>query len=142
MKTIKPIFLTLCLFVVTCLFVQAKPDHKSVIAREHIISQYIQCTTQGEVGGISQLLDENFKECMPLKGKTVIYSKEQVVSFLRSTKGLVQNCTTDYSWVESSDKVAIAKVEMKYPDFTRVDYITLNNIGGAWKVTHVAASYE
>src|SRR5690606_34079785 len=110
--------------------------------REYVLSQYIQCITQGEVAGISQLLDDNFEECISTKGKTKTFSKEQMVAFFKSNEGTVQNCTTKSSFIELNNKVAIAKVEMKYLEFTRTNYITLSNMGDVWKITHVSTSYK
>ena len=35
-----------------------------------------------------------------------------------------------------SGDVAIAKVELDYPDMRFVDYFTLAKLGGDWKITH------
>lgn len=142
MKTIKTSFLTLSLLLITALFVQAKPDRKPEITCEYVLARYVQCITQGETDGIGKLLDDSFEEGIPIKGKTETFSKEQIVAFFKANEGTIQNCTTASSFIELSDKVAIAKVELKYPDFTRVNYVTLSNTGNVWKITHISTSYK
>jgi len=44
--------------------------------------------------------------------------------------------------MEQSGDYSIAKVEMKYRDFTKVDYVTLSKEGADWKVSQVVTTYK
>ncbi|AIM36748.1 nuclear transport factor 2 family protein [Sphingobacterium sp. SG20118] len=107
-----------------------------------VIDSYIQITTVGNTEGIQKLFSNDFKWTQSSNAKTKTYNKTDLVNFLKVHKGLIQNCKTSYSIMEKNDNCVMAKVEMKYDNFTKVECITLCNENQEWKITQIIESYK
>lgn len=140
MKNLIKTLLTFSFMIVACSFVKADPKTASK-PMNYTLTKFIEGTTLGEISGLPVLLDDGFKMDINCGSRTFSFNKKQVVDFMKKTKHIVQNCSTTYKVVEENDDVTIAKVEMKYPNFTRVNYVTLVNHGSYWSITNVSSSY-
>lgn len=69
------------------------------------------------------------------------FNKKQYLKFLKESEGAKFNCETTYEILDQSGKTCIAKASMKFKQFTRVDYITLNQSEDGWKVSKVVTTY-
>jgi hypothetical protein len=107
-----------------------------------VIDSYMQITTLGNTEGIHHLFADDFKWTQSSNAKTKTYSKSELVNFLKGHKGLIQNCKTNYTIMEKNANCVMAKVEMKYENFTKVECITLCNENQEWKITQIIESYK
>lgn len=69
------------------------------------------------------------------------FNKKQYLQFLKDTKGFKFDCETSYQIMDETGKSCVAKATLKFPNFTRVDYITLNKSEEGWKVSKVVTTY-
>ena len=102
----------------------------------------MQITTKGNTEGIQHLFSSDFKWTQSSNAKTKIYSKTDLVNYLKSHKGLSQNCQSTYTIVEKNDNCVIARIEMKYENFTKIECITLCNENQEWKINQIVESYK
>ena len=56
----------------------------------------------------------------------------------------IEACSADKAirQLESNANIAIVKVDMKYSDFTRSNYVTIANTGNGWKITNVYSTFS
>lgn len=142
MKTLNSVILTLSLLLSTSIFAEASQVPKENRTVNNAISKYIECATQGKTSDIAELLDDSFKLCVSYNGTNKSYSKKQWVDYMKQTKSILRNCSTSYSLVENNSNFSIAKVEMEYPTFTKIDYVTMSSKHGDWTITNVFSTYK
>lgn len=109
------------------------------VKSEKIISTYLEATTLGSVDLNTFLFAEDF-EYRNNSNKDV-FSKKEYLQFLKAHKGIVYDCKTSYEILDQSGQTCLAKAIMTFENFTRVDYITLNQGNEGWKVSEVITSY-
>lgn len=141
MKTLKSVTLALALLI-TCSFAKAADEPTANLTRVHAINVYLDAMTRGKVDGLSQVVDASAKFNM-LRGSTIMsFDKKQMTDFLKAEKNVEQTCTTNTEVVESNLNIAVVKVDMKYHDFTRSNYVTIANTGKGWKITNVYSVFK
>ena len=69
------------------------------------------------------------------------YNRSQYLQHLKVTKGLKFDCETDYQILDETGNSCVAKAIMKFDNFTRVDFITLNKTEDGWKISKVETTY-
>lgn len=107
-----------------------------------VIDSYIQITTKGNTEGIQHLFSKDFKWTQSSNAKTKTCNRTDLITYLKSNKGLIQNCITTYSIVEKNNNCVIVKIEMKYDSFTKVECITLCNENQEWTINQIIESYK
>jgi hypothetical protein len=70
------------------------------------------------------------------------HSREAVVKFLKKQKGEKLNCTVSTDILEESADYMIAKVTLKFENFTKTDLVTLEREGNSWKVLKLINVYK
>ena len=140
MKTLKNIALVMLLTLSSYGFTQAAPDKPGTM-KDQVISAYIDCTTQGNLQNMDQIFSDNFQHTMNRNGNLFTINKKEMIDFLKATKDVKQNCETTYSIVEESRDCMIAKVSMKYANFTKVDLVTICAGEAGWSVSQVVSTY-
>jgi hypothetical protein len=65
-----------------------------------------------------------------------------VVKLLKKQKGEKLNCTVSTDILEESADYMVAKVTLKFEDFTKTDLVTLERVGNDWKVSKSINSYK
>ncbi len=65
-----------------------------------------------------------------------------MTDFLKAGKNVEQACTTSTRVVENNAYMAVVKVDMKFDQFTRSNYVTLVNTGNGWKITNVYSIFK
>ncbi|MNF03807.1 hypothetical protein D3C80_2031980 [compost metagenome] len=70
------------------------------------------------------------------------HSREAVVKSLKKQKGEKLNCTVTTDIIEESADYIVAKVTLKFEDFTKTDLVTLVREGNSWKVSKSINSYK
>ncbi|RYY07338.1 MAG: hypothetical protein EOP43_03555 [Sphingobacteriaceae bacterium] len=137
MKTVKVTFLALSLFCLLGVVKAEKPKNRTVFTMKFSISSFIDADTRGLCNGLANIINDNAKFTMMRGDQLISCNKKQIVNYLEKLRGIQQNCTTSYDVIEAADKYALIKVVMKYPAFTRFNYVTMNECSDGWKITNV-----
>lgn len=105
----------------------------------NIISTYLDAATAGSTTFNNFLFAEDFEYRNTANDKC--HNKKTYTLFLKANEGLRFNCETTYEILDECSKACVAKAIIKFPTFTRIDYITLNHSQDGWKVSKVVTTY-
>src|SRR5690606_37600487 len=105
---------------------------------DYTLNKYIEATTQGQSEDFHQYLDETFKIGINHGRKANRYSKQQFMKDLKDQKNVVLDCKSTFTVVEQSDNCALARIVMKYPTFTKINYVNMCNTSDGWKITDIS----
>ncbi len=137
MKTFKITFVALTLFL---LIGNVKADKPKIHAYSNLklsISTFIDADTRGICDGLTEIIDDNARFNAMHAGHVLSFNKKQMVNYMQSLEGVEQNCTTSYDVIEAHGNYVLVKVEMKYPTFSRFNYVTITECKGGWKIINV-----
>lgn len=143
MKTLKSLITGVCLFL-ACTAAKANTNTKDdrTATPNTALETYINAIGHGDVKNLDQVIDESATFSM-LRGKNVVsYDKNEILNFYNESKGHEQNCVIRTSFVNRSATVTIARVDMKYENFVRSNYVTLSRVGNSWKITNVYSVFS
>ncbi|WP_425275600.1 nuclear transport factor 2 family protein [Sphingobacterium detergens] len=105
------------------------------------LEHYVAVTTEGESAGVEQIFATDFSQkVQSANAKT--NNRGQVVKYLKKQKGERLNCTVSAYILEESADYMVAKVTLKFEDFTKTDLVTLAREGNVWKVSKSINSYK
>ena len=105
------------------------------------IEHYVAVTTEGESAGVEQLFAKDFNQkVQSANAKT--NSRDVVVKYLKKQKGEKLNCALSTEILEESVDYMVAKVTLKFENFTKTDLVTLEREGSGWKVCKSINSYK
>ncbi|AMR30205.1 hypothetical protein A0256_01610 [Mucilaginibacter sp. PAMC 26640] len=142
MKKLKSIMLGLTLLVVCSAAKATTLNDNDNLTATHAVNTYVDAMTRGRLSGLNEVLDSSVKFSM-LRGKKLLsFSKKEMMDFFKADKNVEQSCTTSTSIVESNADVKLVKVDMKFQEFTRTNYVTLANTGDGWKITNVYSVFK
>ncbi|MDR2269568.1 MAG: nuclear transport factor 2 family protein [Sphingobacterium sp.] len=102
------------------------------------LDHYVAVTTEGESAGVEQLFAADFSQ----KANATTNSRDELVKFFKKQKGEKLNCTVSTDIIEESTDYMVAKVTLKFEDFTKTDLVTLVREGNDWKVSKSINSYK
>ena len=140
MKTLKSLFLGLALLVITNVVKADEPA--AVITRNQAISTYINAMTLGNNAGLNEVIDQSAKFSI-LRGKGVIsFDKADLMKFADQNQNIKQACTTTTTEIESNADMSVVRVDMKFENFTRSNYVTMANTEDGWKITNVYSVFK
>ncbi|MFD2160780.1 nuclear transport factor 2 family protein [Paradesertivirga mongoliensis] len=140
MKTIQT--LLAATFMVLSLNSFATEDPKSQkLGMDYALKTYIDAIASGKVKGFAEILDSDVKFTVTRGEKIINYSKSEMLSSLKNSENISQNCQTDHTIVEQSATQAIIKVTMKYDAFSRINYVTMAQTSKGWKITNVSSVF-
>ncbi len=141
MKSLKS--LTAALLIIFSASAFANDETKSnKLQMDYAIHTYIEAVNNGKIKDLPSVLDPDVKFTFT-KGKEIKnYGKTEIMESLKSSENIVQNCQTDYSVIESNPAQAIVKVTMKYENFSKINFVTLNNTSKGWKIITVSTSFN
>ncbi|WP_270087993.1 nuclear transport factor 2 family protein [Sphingobacterium sp. SYP-B4668] len=106
----------------------------------NIIKTYMEATALGNTAFNEHLFAKDFQYQTAANPNTK-FNKKQYSTFLKATKGLQYDCKTSYDILDESKDCCVAKATMQFPNFTRVDYITLCRSQDSWQVSKVVTTY-
>lgn len=141
MKTLK---LTSIFFSLFLLIGSAKadgPKKRALLTVKYSISSFIDADAHSNCDGLSGIISDNAKFSMMRGDQLLSFDKKQLIQHMESLRGVMQNCTTDYTVVEAHGNYSLIKVEMKYPTFSRINYVTMNECSDGWKITNVSSIF-
>jgi hypothetical protein len=136
MKTLKTMMLGLAMLAL-CGAVKANTNDNGKLTKNYAINTYIDAMTRGKLAGLNDVLDQSAAFNM-VRGKQVLsFGKKQMLDYFQSNKNVEQQCTTSTTVVENNAGIAIVKVDMKFENFTRSNYVTIAHTANGWKITNV-----
>ncbi|WP_333578093.1 nuclear transport factor 2 family protein [Sphingobacterium sp.] len=105
------------------------------------LDHYVAVTTEGESAGVEQLFAADFNQKIQATN-VQSNSRSEVVKSLKKQKGEKLNCTVSTDIIEESADYMVAKVTLKFENFTKTDLVTLERVGNDWKVSKSINSYK
>lgn len=109
----------------------------------YAVDAYVKAVSLGQNAGLGEVLDNsNFKLTMVRGENTVTYNKTEFLDFMKTTEDVKQDCKVVVTPNEGSPDATVVKVSMEYKDFTRVNYVTLNNTSDGWKITSIYSVFK
>ncbi len=141
---VKTFFAAALIAVSTFAMAADKPASKAEKANVNLstadfaLDHYVAVTTEGESAGVAQLFAADFSQ----KANATINSRDELVKFFKKQKGEKLNCTVSTDIIEESTDYMVAKVTLKFEDFTKTDLVTLVREGNDWKVSKSINSYK
>jgi thioredoxin reductase len=105
------------------------------------LDRYVAVTTAGESAGLEQLFAEDFNQKIQAFN-TQSNNRSEVVKSLKKQKGEKLNCIVSTDIIEYSADYMVAKVTLKFENFTKTDLVTLEREGNEWKVSKSINSYK
>jgi hypothetical protein len=137
MKTLVKTFTAAALIAVSTFAMAAEgPRAKTTKANVNLsaadlaLDHYIAVTTAGESAGLEQLFAEDFNQKIQITN-ALSNSRSEVVKSLKKQKGEKLNCTVNTDIIEESADYMVAKVTLKFENFTKTDLVTLEREGNA-----------
>ncbi|WP_336833640.1 hypothetical protein [Sphingobacterium siyangense] len=105
------------------------------------LDHYVAVTTEGESAGVEQLFAADFNQKIQATNAQS-NSRSAVVKLLKKQKGEKLNCPVSTDILEDSADYMVAKVTLKFENFTKTDLVTLEREGNSWKVSKSINSYK
>ncbi|MFA4976829.1 MAG: nuclear transport factor 2 family protein [Sphingobacterium sp.] len=120
---------------------KAKKANINLSTADFALEHYVAITTEGESAGVEQLFTEDFNQ--KIQATTAqSHNREAVIKSLKKQKGEKLNCTVITDILEESADYMVAKVTLKFENFTKTDLVTLVHVGNDWKVSKSINSYN
>jgi len=148
MKTLVKTFAAAALIAVSTFAMAAEgPGSKAAKANVNLstadfaLEHYVAVITEGESAGVEQLFAEDFSQKIQASNAQS-YNRSAVVKSLKKQKGEKLNCTVTTDIIEESADYLVAKVTLKFENFTKTDLVTLERVGNDWKVSKSINSYK
>ncbi|MNK09258.1 hypothetical protein D3C87_272120 [compost metagenome] len=148
MKTLVKTFAAAALIAVSTFAMAAeRPGAKATKTNVNLstadltLDHYVAVTTEGESAGVEQLFAEDFNQKIQATNAQS-NSRSAVVKLLKKQKGEKLNCTVSTDILEESADYMVAKVTLKFENFTKTDLVTLERVGNDWKVFKSINSYK
>jgi hypothetical protein len=148
MKTLVKTFAAATLIAVSTFAMAAEgPGSKSAKATINLstadfaLEHYVAVTTEGESAGVEQLFAEDFNQKIQ-SSNAQSHGREAVVKSLKKQKGEKLNCAVSTEILEESADYMVAKVTLKFENFTKTDLVTLEREGNNWIVSKSINSYK
>jgi hypothetical protein len=128
--------------LVLCGAATAKSTDNGKLTQTYAVNTYVDAMTRGKLNGLNDVLDKSAAFSMVRGNQVLSFDKKEMINYLHSNRNTEQVCTTSTSMVENNPNLAIVKVDMKYDNFTRSNYITVVNTGSGWKITNVYSTFS
>ncbi len=148
MKTLVKTFAAAALIAVSTFTMAAEgPGSKAAKANVNLstadfaLDHYVAVTTEGESAGVEQLFATDFSQKIQASN-VQNHSRSAVVKLLKKQKGEKLNCAVSTDIIEESADYMVAKVTLKFENFTKTDLVTLVREGNDWKVSSSVNAYK
>ena len=118
------------------------PNKNEKLTMRYAISAYVDAFAHGRSIGLAEIIDDNAKFCHTRGQRVFSFTKTEILESLKSQKNVEQNCTTTSRIVENTGNLVVYKVQMKYENFSRINYVTMSDTGSGWKITNVSSVFS
>lgn len=140
MKTLKSITAALLIVLSTSAF--AKDDTKAEkLNISYTLKTYIDAIAHGKVEGLTEVMDKDVKFTTTRGQQIINHNKNQMLESMKSLQNIEQNCSTEFSIVESTPTQSVVKVTLKYEHFSKISYLNIANTVNGWKIVSVSTSF-
>ncbi len=140
MKTLKTIAAALLMVLSVSAF--ANDDSKIEKSKiNYALKAYVDAVAHGKIEGLADVLDKDIKFTTTRGEQIINYNKVQMLNSLRHLQNVEQNCSTEFSIMESTPTQSVVKVTMKYEGFSKISYLSMANTNQGWKIVSVATSF-
>ncbi len=148
MKTLVKTFAAAALIAVSTFAMAAEgPGSKSAKANVNLstadfaLEHYVAVTTEGESAGVEQIFAADFSQKVQASNAQT-HSRSALIKSLKKQKGEKLNCAVSTDIIEESADYMVAKVTLKFENFTKTDLVTLVREGNNWKVSSSVNAYK
>ncbi|MGJ1414604.1 hypothetical protein ACR784_24465 [Sphingobacterium multivorum] len=107
---------------------KATKTNVNLSTADFALEHYVAVTTEGESAGVEQLFAGDFSQKIQ-SSNAQSNSRTGVVKLLKKQKGEKLNCTVSTDIIEESADYMVAKVTLKFENFTKTDLVTLERVG-------------
>ena len=143
MKTTLKTTLIALLLTVTYNFTKAAtPNVNEKLTMRYAIAAYVDAFAHGHFDGLAEVIDDSAKFSQNRGQKILSFSKNDIIESLKSQQNVEQNCKTTARVVENTGNLVVYKVQMKYDNFVRINYVTMTDTGAGWKITNVSTVFN
>lgn len=140
MKTLKSF--TAALLIVLSASAFAKDDTKAEkLNISYTLKTYIDAVAHGKVEGLVDVMDKDVKFTTTRGQQIINHNKNQMLESMKGLQNVEQNCSTEFSIVESTPTQSVVKVTMKYEHFSKISYLNIANTKDGWKIVSVSTSF-
>src|SRR5690606_5565960 len=122
--TLKTIAAALIMVTSLSSFASEKANPLKNVESDMVIGSYVDAVTVGSIDLNKFLFADDFQYRNLSNNDRA--GKKEYIKFLKANKGMQYNCESSYKILSLDGKVCGAKATMAFDNFTRVDYITLN----------------
>ncbi|RKE52704.1 nuclear transport factor 2 family protein [Sphingobacterium detergens] len=146
-RLVKTLTAAVLFAVSTCTMAAEGPGSKSekvsinLSTADFALEHYVAVTTMGESVGLEQLFAEDFSQKIQAANVST-YGRSTVIKSLKKQKGEILNCKVNIKIVEKSTDYMIAKIVLKFDNFSMTDLVTLVYENESWKVSKSIHSYQ
>ena len=137
--TLKTIAAALIMVTSLSSFASEKANPLKNAESDMVIGTYLEAVTVGSIDLNKFLFADDFQYSNLNNNDRA--GKKEYIKFLKANKGAQYDCESSYEILSQGGKVCVAKTTMAFDNFTRVDYITLNQGKDGWKVSKVETTY-
>lgn len=103
-----------------------------------VISNYMDSYMTGNYKKMGKILSEDVHVKTPRLDTVLVQNKDNLLTQIKQTGSIDQNCRSNYEVLDKSDAMIIARVDFKYNDFTQRNYLVLEkNDNKQWEITQV-----
>lgn len=142
MKTLKTILIALFITLTYNVSKASIPNINEKLTMHYAITTYVNAFTHGKTSGLANIIDDSAKFSHNRGEKIISFNKNQILESLANQENIEQNCTTTTNVVENNASLVVYKVQMKYQNFSRTNYVTMTDTGNGWKVTNVSSVFN
>jgi hypothetical protein len=143
MKTLRLLMLSLGMLTALNIVNAKNIFDDGIYTKTHAIDTYVDAVTRGKLEGFDEVLDPSAKFTTLKANKHLVsYTKNEMISFLGKIKNVEENCTTSTDVIENTADMIVVKVDMKFENFTRSNYVSIANTGNGWKIINVYSVFS
>ena len=140
--TLKTAIIALLLTVTYNFTKAATPNANEKLTMRYAIAAYVDAFAHGHFNGLAEVIDDSAKFSQTRGQKILSFSKNDILESLKGQQNVEQNCKTTSRIVENTGNLVVYKVQMKYENFARLNYVTMTDTGAGWKITNVSSVFN
>lgn len=141
MKTLQTLTAALLIVCSMSAFAAGGPNSKR-FNMNYAVQTYINAMANGDTKELPALLDADVKFTCTRANTVMTQRKSDIIKSLKAMEDVKQNCETTYKVLEQNKAQALVKVDMKYADFTKVNYLMIENSSDGWKIKSVTSTFN
>lgn len=121
----------------------ASDDVKSAkLLIDYTVNTYIDAVAHGKIKPLTEVLDNDVKLSLTIRDNIFNYNKSQIMEALKINTGVEQNCKTFYTILEENNTMAVGKIVLQYPGFSKISFLTMARTKNGWRILNVSDSYK